>query len=248
MKTYRKSQNTVFLFGMRAITFVVALTLIFGGTQVKASVIGNWNNSARSWNNNDFHIVKASVTGVGHTIKPDTAITAANLAGDDIFVIGEAMITPNASELSDLSAWVNGGGVLLILTDSGESGGVPSSNAILSGIGSSMSFGGSFTDAPLAGGVFATEGPPFNIVGQTLLDSPGNGVTGGNALAGTYIQYEAIGSGFVFAFGDRPDNDYFGPTSTNINGQLFLNIAAIPEPATIALLGFGVLSVIRRKK
>lgn len=248
MKTYRKSQNTVFLFGMCAITFVVALTLIFGGTQVKASVIGNWNNSARSWNNNEFHIVKASVTGAGHTVKPDTAITAANLAGDDIFVIGEAMITPNASELSDLSAWVNGGGVLLILTDSGESGGVPSSNAILSGIGSSMGFGGSFTDAPLAGGVFATEGPPFNIVGQTLLDSPGNGVIGGNVLAGTYIQYEAIGSGFVFAFGDRPDNDYFGPTSANINGQLFLNIAAIPEPATICLLGLGALSLIRRKK
>jgi hypothetical protein len=219
----------MFLLGMRAARMLVMLTLVFSVAQVKASVIGSWNGSSESWNTAEFTTIKATMINAGHTVEPDGAITAANLADDCIFLIQEPSRTPSASELSDLDAWVNNGGLLIIQTDT-SAGGRPSCNAILSAIGSSISIGsGGHANAPLSGGICATEGPPYDIVGQTLATSPGFGVAGGNALAGTYARYEVIGGGCVFVFGNRPDHNAFVPTSANVNGQLFLNLGACCE-------------------
>jgi hypothetical protein len=188
------------------------------------------------------------VISAGHTVEADESITAANLANDNVFVVGEAGVSPTAGELADLSAWVNGGGLLLVLSDSGSSG-VTGGNAILSGIGSSLNIvGSSPAAAPLTGGVFASQGPPYNIVGSSIGTSPGNGITGGTTLAGDYIHYQSVGSGYVFAFGDRTDHDFFDPDATTINGKLFLNLVAIPEPTTWAMvaMGFSLLVVGRR--
>ena len=209
--------------------------------------IGNWNGSGRSWNNGDFTDIKATMIGAGNTVLPDSAISPANLAGVNMYIIGEATLTPTPAEILDLKNFVQSGNCLLIFTNSSFSGGT-GGNAVLAGIGSSMSFASDFVNAtgPLQGGNFATTGPPYNIVGQNLVVSPGNTVSGGNTLYGVGLHYEAIGSGYVFAFGDRYEHNFATPSQFNTNGQLFLNIAeahAVPEPTAVAFAGITIATL-----
>jgi len=209
---------------MKKIILSIAI-IIMAVSVVQAANIGNWRGSARSWNESSFTTVKGSMINAGHNVEADVAMTAANLSNDEVFVIGEALSTPSSSELSDLDSWVRGGGILLLLTDSNGSG-VQNGNNILAGINSAISITGtSPIVAPFAAGICATEGPPFNIVGQTLATSPGNEIVGGIELAGDFIHYESLGAGLVFVFGDRSDHNFFNPNSSTVNGQLFLNIA-----------------------
>lgn len=225
----------------------VLVLLIFSQGSADGATIGNWSGSGRSWNYSDFSIINSTMTGAGHTVEADEAITASNLSNNDIFLIGEAASTPSSGELSVLQSWIQGGGILLILSDSGGLG-VPGNNGILSGIGSALSFGDSASVVtPFPGGIFATTGPPYNLVGQTLSITQGSTAQGGTTLAGDYIHYEAMGLGYIFAFGDRSDHNYFAPSASNVNGQFFLNIAAhsrpgpsVPEPVSIVLLAMGM--------
>jgi hypothetical protein len=114
--------------------------------------------------------------------------------------------------------------VLVLLADVGAN---PTFyNAILSGVGSSITIAGNAASAPLVAGSYASQGPPFNLVGRSLTVSSGSGVVGGAVLAGSYLHYEAIGQGTVFVFGDRLDHNALNPNAASVNGQLFLNIAA----------------------
>jgi len=235
---------------IRLPVFFGLLCLLSGNVaQVQATTIGNWSGSARSWNQGDFATIKNTMMLAGHTVEANEAITAANLANNEMFIIGEGLFTPNAAELTDLANFVNAGGALLVFTNSNFTGG-PAGNGILSGIGSGMSFTSAFVNAvgPLQAGNFATEGPPFNIVGQNLAVSPGNIVNGGTTLYGVGLHFEQIGSGFLYAFGDRYDHNVFGPNNANTNGQLFLNIAEgvqqqAPEPTTLSVLVMGLAAL-----
>ena len=229
----------------RTVLRLLALGTVFGFA-AHGGVIGNWSGSLRSWNNSDMSTLKAAMIGAGNTVLADSAITAGNLAGDNVFVIGEALSSPTAAEGTALANFVNGGGILLVLFDSGCSGCV-GGNAALADVGSTMSASGANpVVAPFPGGIFATTGPPFNLVGQTLDTSPGSAIAGGIDIAGTYVAYQHIGSGFVFAFADRSDHNTFSPDNTHTNGKLFLNIVgsaavvATPEPATGWLIGAGM--------
>ena len=222
-----------------------------------AAIIGTYNGSGRSLNDADMATVRSTLIGAGHTVQADSGITAGGLASMDLFWIGEASSTPTAGELSALTPWVNGGGRLLVLFDSGCSGCI-GGNGFLSGIGSTLAASNSSAAvSPFVGGNFATTGGPFNLVGQTLTTSPGMAITGGTLLAGSFLGYQQIGSGFVFAFADRSDHNVFNPTAATVNGQLFLNIAAgagdsgaVPEPATYALIGASLagLAILRRRR
>ena len=237
---------------------LAAVALSLTSLQARADVIiGNWSASSRSWNSADMTILKALLTGQGFTVAADAAATSANLSGYSAFVIGEGTADMTPTELSALGAWVNGGGRLLVFYDSGESGN-PFNNNILSGIGSLLSGTGSASVSPFASGNFATQGPPFNIVGQTLNTTPGTAINGGTTLAGSYLHFQAFGSGFVYAFGDRSDHNVFAPSASNTNGQLILNIlsgasaptSAVPEPGTLSLIAGGlvIVGVLRRRR
>lgn len=52
--------------------------------------IGNWNGSTRSRNNSAMATTSATMTSRSHTVFADPDIGADNLAGYDVFVIGEA--------------------------------------------------------------------------------------------------------------------------------------------------------------
>lgn len=232
-----------------AVLGVAALLVAAIAAPAPAVTIGSWSGASRTWNSSaNFSNVRTLMTNYGHVVEADEAMTAALLADDQMWVIGEAASVPSAPELAALSAWVHGGGTLLVLADSAGVGGVNGS-AILSGIGSAMAFGGTPAAAPLAGGIFASEGPPYDIVGQNLVTSIATAITGGTVLAGTYIQYEALGSGYVFAFGDRSDHNALltDVNGTTVNSQLFLNLAGgpgiIPEPITALGLMAGLGSL-----
>jgi hypothetical protein len=236
----------------------LSLLLVVFALAAYGGVIGNWSGSARAWNDSAFSTIKALMIAQGHSVLADGAMSAAALAGVNMFVVGEPSSTPGTSELTDLLNWVTAGGVLLLLADSGGSG-QTGLNAIAAGLGSSLSWGGSASSSPaLAGGVFATTGPPYNIVGMYLSTTQGTAVSGGTALTGDYIRWDLIGAGYIFGFADRSDHNLFDPSTTNVNGQLFLNLAAheaggvIPEPSTFFLLGTGLglaaLAVFRRRK
>jgi hypothetical protein len=236
-------KRVAFLFATAAIGLLLA-------TPANAISIGNWSGSNRSWNHSDFSSIQATMTLAGHNVLADSAISAANLAGVDMYIIGEATSTPGAAELQNLRDFVESGNCLLVSTNSSFSGGTDG-NAILAGIGSTMSFASDFANAsgPFQGGNFATTGPPYNLVGQNLAVSPGNRVNGGTTLYDFGIHVEQLGNGFVFAFGDRYDHDFASPNNTNTNGQFFLNIAyhhAIPEPSTLVLIALGVVVMFGR--
>lgn len=193
-------------------------------------VIGNWDSGGRTWNHSDFATIKTQMTlFAGNVVAANAPMTAQNLAGYDAYVIAEPTITPGTTALDDLETWVRTGGVLMVLSD-GFNAAAPMNN-ILAAIGSTLSFSNSAGQiAALKGGVFASLGPPYDIVGAMPASVGSKTVSGGTELAGTVARYEKLDSGYVFAFGDRLDHNLFNPTFQTINGKLFWNLAEGPVP------------------
>jgi hypothetical protein len=235
-------------------TLAAGAVLLACTTLSMASVIGQWNGSGYdsggttvvTWNypaagpSYSTTQIKSLMVAAGHTVAADADMTAVNLAGYDLFVIRNARLTPSGTELAALKSWVEGGGLLLMLTDSSTT--TAPTNAILTGIGSSISGSGSVNqNAFLVGGTFLTSG----LGDLALLTTVGQRITGGTALtkgssswtvsqqadAASYIHYEQLGTGYVVVFGDLSDCNYFEPTTTSVNGRLLLNAAAYSNPS-----------------
>lgn len=237
---------------MKRLCLIATAALLMMTSPAIAAVIGNWEGSSfgRAWDGSTE--VTALMTGRGHVVETAGALTAGELANDDVFVIAEATRALTAQEALDLAAWVFAGGRLLVTADSGGVG-VAHGNAILSAIGSGLSFGGSAFNGYLQPDAILTTGGPFNIVGQVLEVTPGTGVNGGTMIAGSFVGAEQFGAGYVVGFGDHLQNDVFNPSAANVNGQFLINLvesapapapAPIPLPATFPalLLGLGVLA------
>lgn len=221
---------------------LVALASVLGSLPASAAVVGNWNGSSRSWNSADMANLKGIVTTAGHTVLADAAITA-GLGGATVYVIGEGLAAPTAGELTILDGWVAAGGRLLLFNNSGCSG-CTATNAILTALSSSISVSGtSAVVAPFPSSPFTTT--PNNLVGLSLVTSPGDQVAGGTQIAGSFISYQAHGTGYVIVFGDRSDHNFAITTAADINAQLFLNILAGGAPAeaipAVGLIGLLIL-------
>lgn len=227
-----------------------------------ATIIGNWSGSfdngfSRSWNSSSFSQIKNLMTSNGHTVLANDTL-ANSIAAADVLVVGETETGMTASEITALGNWIADGHVLMLFADSGYAE-FALQNTILAGIGTSLSLSNvsaSPANPILTGGIFATDGPPYNIAGQNLSTTSGLRVSGGTAMAGEFIRYQKIGDGYVFVFGDRSDHNFFAPSASNTNGKLFLNIvegtANVPEPTTVGLLILSVgvvgLSLRRHKR
>ena len=184
--------------------------------------------------------LKSTLIAAGHVIASDAPITDATLAPTRMFVIGEPQQELSDAAARSLATYIRNGGVLVLLADVGAN---PTFyNAILSGVGSSISIAGNAGNAPLVAGNYASQGPPYDLVGRTLAVTAGSGVVGGVALAGSYVHYESIGQGNVFVFGDRLDHNALAPNAATVNGQLFLNLAA--RSALPPVAGDSVVSAI----
>ena len=229
--------------------FIFSLLIICGITHANASVIGQWNESNRSWNNGSFSNINSILTNAGHTIEADGALTAANLFNDDMFVLAEAARALTTTEISDLLNWISSGGILWMSVDSGSNSSF--SNTILSALGSTLSLSGMASNSgPLAAGNFATNNV-YNIEGQSINWSLGYTIdlgANGTFLSANMLAFEQIGNGFLYLSGDRFEHDALGATANNPNGQIFLNLAqrqrtitSVPAPATAALLLIGLL-------
>jgi hypothetical protein len=215
---------------------LVVLVAVLANMPASAAVVGNWNGSSRTWNSADMTNLKGIVTTAGHTVLADAAITA-GLGGATVYVIGEGSTAPTAGELTILEGWVAAGGRLLLFNNSGCEG-CTATNAILTALSSSISVSGtSAVVAPFPTSPFTTT--PNNLVGLSLVTSPGDEVTGGTQIAGSFISYQAHGAGYVIVFGDRSDHNAFISTAADINAQLFLNIlgGSGPPPEAIPTMG-----------
>ncbi len=151
----------------------------------------------------------------------------------------------------------------MLVTVDNNNNGAANGNTILSSLGSSLTFGGSASNGPLQTGSFLTQGGPYNIVGSSLVVTPGAGVSGGTALASSYVAVEALGAGYIFGFGDHFAHDYFNNNGSNTNGQMHINLvesmtadgpvagpSTVRLPVPLVLLGAGIvtLGAIARKK
>jgi hypothetical protein len=253
----------------------VSVTLCITAMAAQGGVIGQWIGSGRSWNSPNFTKINAGLTAAGNTIPADAAITAANLSLYDSFLIGEPSSTPTAAEISALAAWLLAGGQLLLFNDGSSN--ASNANAILSGVGSTMSVGGSMDQNMfLTGSIYAVT-TPNNVAGQFLSGTPGQRVSGGTNLttggagwtasqiadAEAYIHYEQLGLGFVIAFGDRLDHDYFSLASGSPRLNFFTNLGAfdnvgldgaptgpdpVPEPTTIITMAAGVIGLLTLRR
>lgn len=217
---------------------LAVLVCVLANMPASAAVVGNWNGSSRSWNSGDMANLKGIVTTAGHTVLGDAAITA-GLGGATVDVIGEGSAAPAAGELTILDGWVTAGGRLPLFNNSGCSG-CTATNVILTALSSSMSVSGtSAAVAPFPTSPFTTT--PNNLVGLSLVTSPGDEVAGGTQIAGSFISYQAHGAGYLIVFGDRSDHNVFNSTAADINAQLFLNIlggngpTATPTPTAPVL-------------
>lgn len=224
-----------------------------------ATIIGNWSGSfdngfSRSWNSSSFSQIKNLMISNGHTVLANDTL-ANSIAAADVLIVGETETGMTAAEIVALADWIADGHVLMLFSDSGYAE-FALQNTILAGIGSSISLSSTLAspaNPTLSGGIFAVDGPPFNIAGQTLATTDGLRVSGGTAMAGEFIRYQKIGDGYVFVFGDRSDHNFFAPSAGNTNGKLFLNIVAgavnVPEPTTVGLLilSVGVVGLTLRR-
>src|SRR5688572_30576307 len=104
--------------GLCAFIFVAAMLFVAGAATAHASVISNWDKSARSWNTAHMTKIKTAMQAAGHQVRPDAPITEASLRSA-VLVIGEPVATPTLSELDILRDFLAAGGIVLLFGDTG---------------------------------------------------------------------------------------------------------------------------------
>jgi hypothetical protein len=186
----------------------------------QAATVGQWNQSSSIWASagNFGSIYSAASNGLNATIETPEAITAANLANDNFFVVHNPKASLTASEATALFSWVSNGGILLLFADAAAQ--VGNANSLLTGVHSNLSFtsdrmgsdfyqvGANMTGNDITSGL--TGGLGF--YSGLILRSSGPNVslaTGqGNFDLNLSLRMQAISLGKVYVFGTALDADY----------------------------------------
>ena len=253
---------------LRACFIALIAVALFASVTAKADnlQIGSWDQSGRTLEDRAFSPFVAALTSDGHSVASSGAISSDSMLKYCVFFMQEALRSITSGEKSVLLGWLNKGGVLAVLADSGGTG-VATSNSILSDLGTpiSMSAGAAVPGAIVASPFSNT---PHNLVGTTFNSSPAAVVSGGSIISQNYVHYFAVGAGYVLVFGDALNHYALGGGNTaTANYQLFDNICfvgdcakggsngggghppAVPEVSTVATSGvsLSLLAIWARK-
>jgi len=276
MKTYKKSQNSMFLFGMRATALVTVLSLIvwWGSGTAEAVSIRSWDSANQRGGDLfnagtgtlQYSAFEAALLAHGHTVLPGVStLTTDNLSGVDVFFHGTGSRNLTTAEAAVISNFVMNGGRVIVEANSARSEQI-AGNTVLAGLGLGNPFngktggiqtptGGTFTNNITA----TTVGPLGDLRGQTFGTSItadlniGTGtLVGVNQSINALVEFQPYaGGGLVLAWGDPGGFNLFqqvGAKHYNPNNQAaYLNFI-IPEPGTVLLVGLGGLALIRRRR
>jgi hypothetical protein len=213
-----------------------------------AAVVGQWNQNASTYNwatssNFSSLYTSAFVTG-GNSIDPsgtDGSVVLSNLNQYTHFVMNTSA-TASTPAFGDLSTWVHGGGVLILFANgTADATSNALGNAILSGVGSSITLTGSTVGSgsfSTVGSLTGTDIAVSGITNNPLTMFRSNTVGGGTLLAlngvpnpqnnlGAALRVDSVGLGKVYVFGEHfESNSRISGGSGNANLQLFLNLLA----------------------
>lgn len=150
-------------------------------------------------------------------------ITAAQLAGADLLVLPFHNAAFTASEVAAIEAFLLGGGNLFV---TGEASVIANGN----------------TSNGFVNGLLTQLGLPLNLVDSTF-DTGSQVATGGQIVA------DPLTAGVTqFAYGGTAEVQGGRPLFRTLTGEAFFAAAVIPEPASAALLGFGLGAVLARRQ
>jgi len=206
-------------------------------------------------------------------VESGEAITAANLANNNFFILRNPSAPLSTSEVSALVSWVQSGGVLMLFAE--QASVVDNANSLLTSLGSKISVtsnttgsawvqaSGSLNGADVTAGMGAASMSFYN----------GMALSGGTAMANAgsplwnlanLFRVDNVQLGKVYVFGSPLDANYnssgfsntqfflalLAQSTTPIGGLGGLPDATAPEPATFAFggLALAAIFVIRRRK
>jgi len=235
---------------------LLTLSASLAGSLGQAAVIGQWtgNPNGQFWAaSGNFSTIYANATAApqSHTVESAEAITTQTLSNKQFFIMAPSgSATLSGTEMTALTTWVNGGGILLLFADPEAASGYGANtrtiaNDVLTSLGSgsnglmqinAATFGNQFCTPCTGGGsLVAGDSATTGLVGSNLSYYMSYTISGGSTLGfnGAAVNtYNSVGK--VYVFGERIDygtsgqNGFpIGLTSNNTtNLQLFLNLLA----------------------